>query len=261
MTNKRKFDVDNINAEQFRELVQTKKEISFNTTDDPLVIELLSFSEQYESFKDYMDKGLKDFCSVYKVTKDVDLISAYKNILQSFVNKIDALEKNFGTPCCCTKGCDACCYGNMITITYQEAQIIKKYMYSNAFTNIQRELIISRIIEQSAIIHGAGIYADTVTAANHKGEELSALRKKYYELKLPCVFLHNGKCMVYAVRPLDCFAFRQYVSSFFCENSLEVVGSHNYDTIKLHILATIIGEKVDIKTDTIAGMMSKVLKL
>ena len=140
--------------------------------------------------------------------------------------------------CSCHQGCESCCRNNIITIGYPEAYIIKSYIQSNQFTRKQREKVFKRIKEQIKTIELAGITQKEINLAERCGDskQRNKIKQKYHELRLPCIFLDDGRCLIHKVRPMDCWAFRQYVSEFYCEDAFFVVGSEDYHEFKMKVL-------------------------
>lgn len=166
-----------------------------------------------------------------------DLIEAYKNYLNDANHNINKLEEKHSLCNVCSNGCCNCCHNTLITISTYEAAIIKKYIFSKAFSSNQKKYLKSKIIEHSDILANNGITNKDINRVNqlNLNEELNDIRAKYYSLNLPCIFLYNNSCLIHEVKPLDCWAFRQYLSPELCKVE-KVAGSIDFNSVKMKIL-------------------------
>jgi len=92
-------------------------------------------------------------------------------------------------PVACKEGCYWCCYQNVM-ISAPEAFRIVRFLRNNMEDGI-RDDVVGRLRKLDCKTRGS----------------TSSSRAK---LRLPCAFLHDGRCMIYPVRPLACAEFTSY---------------------------------------------------
>jgi Fe-S-cluster containining protein len=102
--------------------------------------------------------------------------------IRKFVSKESLPE-----PLECKPGCHYCCY-NLPMVTPPEALLIGHYVEQN-FTNQEKKEVSVRASKVIERINGINPY------------EIAMMRHE-----LPCIFLEEGMCMVYSVRPAVCRA-------------------------------------------------------
>jgi len=100
------------------------------------------------------------------------------------IQKFTSLE-SLPEPLDCKPGCHYCCY-NLPMVTPPEALLIGYHVEQN-FTNQEQKEISDRIDKLLERINGISPY------------EIPMMRHE-----LPCIFLEDGMCMVYSVRPAVC---------------------------------------------------------
>ena len=100
------------------------------------------------------------------------------------IQKFTSLE-SLPEPLDCKPGCHYCCY-NLPMVTPPEALLIGYHVEQN-FTNQEQKEISDRINKVLERINGISPY------------EIPMMRHE-----LPCIFLEDGMCMVYSVRPAVC---------------------------------------------------------
>jgi Fe-S-cluster containining protein len=96
-----------------------------------------------------------------------------------------ALRESLNEPLACKPGCHYCCF-NQPMATPPEALLVGHYVEQN-FTDQERRVLLDKI---------EGIIELT------NGESHEEIVKMRYEL--PCIFLKDGMCSVYDVRPAVC---------------------------------------------------------
>ncbi|MCP4118812.1 MAG: YkgJ family cysteine cluster protein [Desulfobacteraceae bacterium] len=106
----------------------------------------------------------------------------------------------------CKAGCSYCCY-NQIKLTPAEALLIFSWI-GNEFTDRERALLGERIQNNRLLTEGTSL------------ENRVRIKESS-----PCVFLQQGKCSIYPVRPLICRSWTSY-SHKVCKDAFES-GNHN----------------------------------
>lgn len=216
-----------------------------------------------------MQKNFEDISKRIKHHNYQHIMDLYQNMLQQLDTSWRRAEKMSGYHSSCHKGCSHCCYNNMITIGYPEAFIIRDYINTH-FTEEQKALLKQRIKEQLILIKKNGITGEIITDADMKGlsdaKPIIEIKKRYFQLKLPCIFLYDEECLVYDVKPADCWAFKQYISEDLCKDSFMIIGSEDYLEVKVNILALLqsfyinqINFNQRMFIDTLPAMLDRVL--
>ncbi|MBW2406388.1 MAG: YkgJ family cysteine cluster protein [Deltaproteobacteria bacterium] len=109
-----------------------------------------------------------------------DALKRTDEAISNFVSQASLPE-----PLDCKPGCHYCCY-NLPTVTPPEALLIG-YHVEQKFTNQGKKEISDRINKVLERINGISPY------------DIAMIRHE-----LPCIFLEDGMCMVYSVRPVVC---------------------------------------------------------
>ena len=127
------------------------------------------------------------------------------------------IEKNLadqtaarGEKITCQKGCSYCCSQN-ISGTLQEADPIVYYLYQHEaeFTNFVRAYPVWRekIRGFDAVFNSIGDIYKKFSAEGPTENNLQAyqaITTRFLEQNIPCPFLNEGSCSIYAVRPWCC---------------------------------------------------------
>lgn len=100
------------------------------------------------------------------------------------IHKFTSLE-SLPEPLDCKPGCHFCCY-NLPIVTPPEALLIGHYVAQN-FTDQDKQELIGRI--QKVLERIDGLKPDEIAMMRHE---------------LPCIFLEDGMCVAYKVRPAVC---------------------------------------------------------
>ena len=116
--------------------------------------------------------------------KALELASNALSWTDKAIQRFTSLE-SLPEPLGCKPGCHYCCY-NLPMVTPPEALLIGYHVEQN-FTNPQIKEISDRVIMVLERINGISPY------------EIPMMRHE-----LPCIFLEDGMCMVYSVRPAVC---------------------------------------------------------
>jgi Fe-S-cluster containining protein len=125
--------------------------------------------------------------------KSKNYITSNKIIKLMFEDIVTLSEKTYekeGNNIACEKGCTACC---KLDVEVSEPEIIYIYTYmSNILEKEQLDAFFNQIEDTVSIIKDI----DDID--------------EYAKLQIPCVFLHNGACSIYEVRPFICREYHSY---------------------------------------------------
>lgn len=108
----------------------------------------------------------------------------------------------------CREGCSLCCH-QVFVITNLEARTIKRFVLRTLKSSI-RKIVTKRLAKQSKRF--LAISTETIrmnrltnlTTIATANPEVSFDGSISLEWKKVCPFLHNNKCAIYPVRPMDC---------------------------------------------------------
>lgn len=194
---------------------------------------------QTQKVRDYIEKGIKfykkQFIHKLKINERATYLAILANIDQ-LLNKMPLKDKlNIS----CKRGCNFCCHIN-VTISPEEAKIIIAHCKKN---NIP--------ISQDYLNEQLKIPLDE------------------YPLSIThsaCVFIKNGECSIYPVRPIACRKYFAFTPAERCDHKKYNKGEYkvlNYLDIDLEILlsglATLMQER-QIKPDRMQKLLLKYAK-
>lgn len=103
----------------------------------------------------------------------------YINLIKKAEAKIYQLEEHYGLKKHCYKGCDDCCYQQIDLYPYE--------LFS-----------INHYLKRKNISHLVKSNISPPTTEN---------KYQYYLQRSPCIFLHQGACLVHEVRPISCLNY------------------------------------------------------
>lgn len=105
----------------------------------------------------------------------------------------------------CAKGCAACCR-MLVPVSAPEAFALRDMVA--ALPEARREAIRGKLAETAARLERAGLLAPLREIAETDrpltDDLLEPINRAYYRLKLPCPFLEDEVCSIYADRPAAC---------------------------------------------------------
>jgi Fe-S-cluster containining protein len=105
----------------------------------------------------------------------------------------------------CQKGCAACCR-QMIPISPPEAFALVEAIHT--LPQEHQDRIKQNLAQTHLRLQMAGLLSTLQDLANsprqQTDEDLDSLNRAYYALRLPCIFLENEICSIYAHRPAAC---------------------------------------------------------
>jgi Fe-S-cluster containining protein len=124
----------------------------------------------------------------------------------------------------CREGCCACCY-HPVPIAPTEARMLAEWL--EAQPEEKRSALRARFRDVAARLEETGI-AQTLRESSGRPERdaIGALAVKYFALAIPCPFLEEGRCAIYATRPLRCREYMVSSPAEFCSHpeSKEIAG-------------------------------------
>ena len=160
----------------------------------------------------------------HPITPQQALPAAYA-IADAVVDIATQASASQGKPVSCRQGCAACCR-QMVTLAPVEAIAIADLAY--ALPIDQREQIRARFSGAIQRMRAAGLVEPASTdhapvlrapRAKNAEEAFNALLDAYFDLHIPCPFLENEACSIYAARPAIC---REYIITSPPENCQHV---------------------------------------
>jgi Fe-S-cluster containining protein len=127
------------------------------------------------------------------------------------------IAKQFNKPITCKMGCGVCCC-QMVPLSPAEAVIItevieglpmkRKTAVLNALADADKKLQDAGIKEKIGEVYKMSISKDVVTDIN----------SRYFDLQIPCPFLVQGSCSIYAWRPSRCREYNVLSPAELCAN-------------------------------------------
>ncbi len=119
-----------------------------------------------------------------------------EQILQEIYKQFETWNNNRDLACCA--GCAACCTQN-VTVTATEAELIHKWVVSQNKTEWLADILATeRKSERPKMT------TNDFAKACLEGKEVDPGQA---DNLTPCLFLQDGKCQIYEVRPFSCRAF------------------------------------------------------
>ncbi|MDL1972909.1 MAG: hypothetical protein LWW78_06665 [Deltaproteobacteria bacterium] len=161
------------------------------------------------------------------------LIDLKLKLLEAIYKFYDEYAKGYFSVC--VPGCCKCCTTSVLTTTLECFYIIS-YLRSQGKLSLIKRL--SGLSEK-------GYLRPTITTNERAYKCLNRIVPEEGDdnyLVEPCPFLHEGKCLIYQVRPFGC---RSFFSEVRCEDSLEAIINPKLLTINILFLQII--EDIDIK--------------
>ncbi|GAE28381.1 hypothetical protein JCM9140_4602 [Halalkalibacter wakoensis JCM 9140] len=142
------------------------------------------------------------------------LNDSFKKLLSQVDKEIDHIEKEINVGSVCKVGCAHCCYFPIV-ITRLEAKLL--LLYIESLPEDQRKTFYEQI---DRYVRTYGAQLEVVKGLDFSQD--TEFKRKYNELKLPCMFLNleTNTCMAYEVRPIPCRTYMNYVNTKVCENEL-----------------------------------------
>jgi Fe-S-cluster containining protein len=139
-----------------------------------------------------------------------DILPAVRAVADAFQDDALRTVAQMGRPCSCRQGCDACCKH---LVALGEAEAVSLLRTLSTLPEAQRSRVVERFRAGHERLDSAGLMPDLYAAFTreaHNVQRLAEMQAAYWELGIPCPFLEDGACGIYAERPLVC---RQYAMS------------------------------------------------
>ncbi len=150
------------------------------------------------------------------VPKGPTQLSQLLPLVQSFADAVvdsavKAIEEQ-GQKISCKKGCGACCR-QLVPIAPAEARHIRDLV--NELPEPRRTEIRARFAEARRRLEEAGLLEKLLHADQWADGEGQSFGLKYFQQGIPCPFLEEESCSIYADRPIAC---REYLVTSPAEN-------------------------------------------
>lgn len=175
---------------------------------DDKIHKLLSISiKKIENFKPNQD--------IPKDPNPLKLSKWYANEISVFTNQIQLIEKECDITCSCSIGCSACCKQLIVLFRAEQLALIPTIESLDTKTILTLK---NTVIEQCKIMLENNI---TNKEANSKSRTvMDKIQDNYFKLNLKCPLLNdNNECMVYNVRPILCWSYKNYGEKILCEET------------------------------------------
>lgn len=132
----------------------------------------------------------------------------YQKLVSTASRKIREWENLHRLSNSCTPGCSDCCY-HPVVITRMEGLIIYTFVIEHHLEHFFAKILnITRTIEEKL--------PKLPSLDNEK--LVQEFRKKYFDLRIPCPFLFENKCVIYPVRPTNCVTYLFYGDPSTCKS-------------------------------------------
>ncbi|MDH5324337.1 MAG: YkgJ family cysteine cluster protein [Gammaproteobacteria bacterium] len=138
-----------------------------------------------------------------KPSKSTVTLPLLRHIVQKAeITAIESASRD-GKEITCSKGCAACCR-QLIAIPPTEAMYIQKLI--GRLSKPRQKIIRQRFKDTKEKIHSSGLLEHVMQLSGDT--DLVTVALDYFRLQIPCPFLEQECCSIYAERPLAC---REYL--------------------------------------------------
>jgi len=137
----------------------------------------------------------------------VDILPAVRAVTDALQDEAARTLAEMGRPISCGRGCDTCCK-HLVMLGEAEALALLRTL--RALPDEHRERVTERFRAGLERLESAGLMPDLYAAFTRQpydSRRRGEMQTAYWELAIPCPFLDDGACGIYAERPLVC---RQY---------------------------------------------------
>ncbi|MBK8255187.1 MAG: YkgJ family cysteine cluster protein [Polyangiaceae bacterium] len=142
-------------------------------------------------------------------TAVVEIIETARAITDGFTSIAAANAERAALKVSCKKGCTACCYQ---TVPVAPIEALHLAQVVDAMPEGRRSIVKSRFEAALAKLKELGLWRpepragkwalrSTATTVHEQWEDIS---RRYFEAVIPCPFLEEGACSIYADRPSPC---------------------------------------------------------
>jgi Fe-S-cluster containining protein len=161
----------------------------------------------------------------------VDFTSIVLGLSSTVADMAARIITKFGRQVSCSKGCGVCCR-QMTPLSPPEAILLAELLISmpkdiraciqNRFDTAMRQLKRSGFIEKLSRLEDPSLLSD---------EDMQALNKEYFLQQIPCPFLENECCSIYAFRPSICREYLVFSLPKYCRDP----GTQRVDRLPISI--------------------------
>jgi Fe-S-cluster containining protein len=172
-----------------------------------------------------LKSGIKPYKAKGKF--NIEFTKWYKEILFLGTNFIKESENSNEIKNSCYKGCAKCCNQAIDVYGFEVIPIITYLKKSDKENILKKAIKYSNIIEEKLLNKPIEQLNDL---------ELFNYKNQYKEEKLPCIFLENGACSIYSVRPICCSIYYSYGDNNKCNlNYSESLDCLSYEEVEDYI--------------------------
>ncbi|MBI4523613.1 MAG: YkgJ family cysteine cluster protein [Deltaproteobacteria bacterium] len=156
------------------------------------------------------DWQLRMTVSVPKTMQLKDLLPLARDLSDAVVNAESKTVAESGKKISCRKGCGACCR-QLVAISVIEAESLAQVVA--AMPPERQALVRARFAEAARRLEENGLLdrhdpggdrSLLVKGCGSRQASLQELSRLYFKLRIPCPFLENESCSIYADRPMVC---------------------------------------------------------
>lgn len=135
------------------------------------------------------------------------ILPAVRAVADALQDEAQRTVADLGRPVACGCGCDACCRH---LVMLGEAEALGLLRTLRALPKDRQDRVNARFRAGIERLESAGLMPELYAAFTreaHDWRRLAGMQAAYWKLSIPCPFLEDGACGIYAERPLIC---RQY---------------------------------------------------
>lgn len=142
----------------------------------------------------------REFCGKYRELLIRARNNSYNSLMKTLTSKGETIS--------CRKACTYCCF-HYVAVPLAHGMVIVDYLYS-------RRKLLKQFIDNYENWHHKGYHISNMIdqtrtqafSSSMSIDEIIAVTRplsmRYLEANIPCPFLVNNACLIYAVRPLPC---------------------------------------------------------
>jgi Fe-S-cluster containining protein len=145
-------------------------------------------------------------------TRPVELLPVFRSLADAVVGAAVDATREEGLKVSCKQGCGACCR-QLVPISEIEARRLTHVV--NDVPEERRAEILGRFERARQRLQDAGLLERVRTPAVMTPEQRKEHGLEYFRLGIPCPFLEDESCSIYAERPIAC---REYLVTSPAEN-------------------------------------------
>ena len=148
----------------------------------------------------------------------LELLPVLQEFTGTVVQMAEQVAEREGKTISCCAGCDACC-SQLVPISPVEARHLEQTVA--AMPEPKQSAIRKRFTEAIARLQEEGMLEQleaVMDADNVEATERQRIGDDYFRVGLPCPFLEEGSCSIYADRPLLCRAYMVTSPAVHCQS-------------------------------------------